>query len=105
MPPCDFRAPEKPVYKDTTAGAIAACGLWEIGKAVTEEERGLYQKCAVKILRSIEKNYCSWDMNKDGIVICGTERYGEGTNIPIIYGDYYFIEALMKIAESDVLFW
>lgn len=103
--PCDFRAPEKPVYKDTTAGAIAACGLWEIGKAVPEEERGLYQKCAVKILRSIEKNYCSWDMNKDGIVICGTERYGEGTNIPIIYGDYYFIEALMKIAESDVLFW
>lgn len=34
----DFRAPEEPVFIDTTAGAIAACGLIEIAKAVGENE-------------------------------------------------------------------
>jgi unsaturated chondroitin disaccharide hydrolase len=102
VPPCDFRSPKEPRYKDTTAGAIAACGLLEISKAVPEQEKDVYRDSALRI---IEENYCNWDMQSDCMVDYGTERYGKGTNIPIIYGDYYFIEALLKVKDTDILFW
>lgn len=105
VPPCDFRSPREPVYKDTTAGAIAACGLWELGNTVCPNEQMLYHNGAVKILKGIEKSCCNWNENEDGIVLYGTERYGQGINMPIIYGDYYFLEALMKIRGNDILFW
>lgn len=105
VPPCDFRSPHAPVYKDTTAGAIAACGLLEIAKVVPVMEQPLYQSQAVKLLQAIESGYCNWNMEEDNILEKGTERYGEGVNIPIIYGDYYFIEALMKIKGNGVFFW
>lgn len=105
VPPCDFRSPKTPIYKDTTAGAIAACGLLEISKIVPEYEKALYEESALKILKSIEEKYCNWDLESDCLVDFGTERYGKGTNIPIIYGDYYFIEALLKIKGTDIMFW
>lgn len=105
VPPCDFRAPKEPIYKDTTAGAIAACGLLEISKVVAEHEKEFYYKGAIRILKGIETHYINWSFDSDALVEYGTERYGKGTNMPIIYGDYYFIEALMKIKGNDKLFW
>jgi unsaturated chondroitin disaccharide hydrolase len=105
VPPCDFRAPKEPIYKDTTAGAIAACGLLELSKVVPEYEKGIYLEGAIRILKGIETQFCNWNLDTDSLVEYGTERYGKGTNMPIIYGDYYFIEALMKIKRNDILFW
>ncbi|HCL01769.1 MAG TPA: glycosyl hydrolase family 88 [Lachnoclostridium phytofermentans] len=105
VPPCDFRSPKDPIYKDTTAGSIAACGLLEISKVVPEYEKGIYLEGAIRILKGIETNFCNLSFDTDSLVEYGTERYGKGTNIPIIYGDYYFIEALMKIKGNDILFW
>lgn len=106
VPPCDFRSPETPVYKDTTAGACAACGLLEIAKAVPEYEKKLYAGAAVKILKAIGERYCDWSESEDSIVQCGTEAYHFGAkNIPIIYGDYFFMEALLKLKGKYTLFW
>ena len=104
VPPCDFRSPKEPVYKDTTAGAIAACGLIEISKNVPEFEKDLYLNSAVKILKAIEK-CCNWSNEEASIVQKGTEAYSNGHNMPIIYGDYYFIEAILKLRGDQVLFW
>lgn len=38
VPRLDFRQPDEPHYIDSSAGAIAACGLIEIAKAVPERE-------------------------------------------------------------------
>lgn len=106
VPPCDFRSPAIPVYKDTTAGVCAACGLLEIAKAVPEYEKNLYANAAFRILKETEERYCDWSENEDGIVQCGTEAYHFGAkNIPIIYGDYFFIEALLKLKGDNMLFW
>lgn len=106
VPPCDFRSPETPVYKDTTAGACAACGLLEIAKAVPEGEKKLYLNAAIKILQATEKRYCDWSDTEDSIVQFGTEAYHFGAkNIPIIYADYYFIEALLKLNGDFTLLW
>lgn len=106
VPPCDFRSPAIPVYKDTTAGVCAACGLLEIAKAVPEYEKNLYANAAFRILKETEERYCDWSENEDSIVQCGTEAYHFGAkNIPIIYGDYFFIEALLKLKGDNMLFW
>jgi unsaturated chondroitin disaccharide hydrolase len=105
VPPCDFRGPQEPVYKDTTAGMCAACGLIEISKVVPEFEKELYLEAAIKILKATEK-YCDWSDSEDSIVQMGTEAFHFGAkNIPIIYGDYYFIEAISKLRGNHLLLW
>lgn len=105
IPKCDFRAPDEPCYVDTTAGAIASCGLIEIAKCVDEYEKKMYFDAAIKILKALEKNYCNFDFDKDFILDGGTERYGRGVHIPIIYGDYFFMEAIYKLKGYKLLLW
>lgn len=106
VPSCDFRSPESPVYKDTTAGLCAACGLIEIAKAVPEFEKRLYENAALKIIMATEERYCDWSETEDSIVQCGTEAYYFGEkNIPIIYGDFFLIEAVLKMKGSCTRLW
>ncbi|MGL6173414.1 MAG: glycoside hydrolase family 88 protein [Cellulosilyticaceae bacterium] len=105
VPKCDFRCPAEPVVYDSTAGAIAACGLIELAKIVPEYEKKLYFNAAINILKALEERCCNWEENEDSILQMGTERYGGGEHKPIIYGDYYFVEALYKLRENKVLFW
>lgn len=106
VPVVDFRAPAEPVWKDTTAGAITACGLIEIMKRVDEHEKEVYEKAVFKILKGLEKN-CDFSLDNQSILQNGTERYHDtrGFHIPIIYGDYYLMEALLKLKGNDILFW
>ena len=106
IPPCDFRSPKEPRYKDTTAGVCAACGLIEIAKTVSEFEKDLYVNTAIKILKSTEELCYNWSDREDSIVQMGTEAYHSAAkNIPIIYGDYFFIEAILKLRGENLLFW
>ena len=100
VPPIDFREPEEPKTYDTTAGAITACGLIEIAKCVPEFEKKMYLKAAINILKETEEKFCNWSLDEDSIVQYGSEAYHAkptGINIPIIYGDYYFIDAIHKL--------
>lgn len=107
LPRCDFRSPGEPVIYDSTAGAIAACGLLEIAGCVPEYEAGLYRNAAVRVLKAMDQSFCNWDLEQDSILQMGTEQYhGEkGRHIPIIYGDYFFIEAIYKLTGQTFLFW
>ena len=106
LPLVDFKAPAEPVLYDSTAGAIAACGLIEIAKYVTNEtEQALYLNAAIKILKAMEKEFCNWEDNEDSILQMGTEAYSKGIHIPIIYGDFYFAEAIYKLKGFDFLVW
>ena len=107
MPNCDFRAPSQPVIKDTTAGAIAACGLIEIANNVNEYEKKTYLDAAINILKAMEEKCCNWGTDEQAILTMGTTAYHDlkGRNIPIIYGDYYFIEAILKLKGNNILFW
>jgi len=113
IPLVDFRAPEEPVYYDTTAGVAAARGMLEIAEAVSEYEKPMYLQAAINILKATEKKYCNWNPEEDSIVAGGSRSYGakEGSydaiekNVPIIYGDYFFIEAILRLLNKDFLIW
>lgn len=102
----DFRAPKEPVYVDTTASACAACGLLQIAELVPEQEKELYLNHGVKMLAALEKE-CCWDPEKDSILQRGTGAYGRDADahIPIIYGDYFFTEGILRLMGKDFLIW
>ena len=107
----DFKAPEEPVYYDSTAGVCAACGLIELSKLVSESEGRAYLDAAVKTLKAADENFCDYSENEDALVKMGTERYPHneeemrGVHIPIIYGDFFFVEAILKLRGNDFFIW
>lgn len=111
LPLVDFGAPEAPVYYDSTAGVCAACGILEIAKYVSEEEGEEYTREAIRLLKACDEHFCNYDDKQDALVMMGTERYPhnekamKGVHIPIIYGDFFFVEALLKLKGNDFLIW
>lgn len=107
VPDSDFRAPKEPVKKDTSAGAIAACGLLELAKIVPEREKEWYVESADRLLLGLIKN-CDFSLEEQSVLQNGSLQYhgAEQTHIPLIYGDYYLVEALQKrLFENEVSFW
>ena len=111
LPRVDFRAPSEPVMYDSTAGVCAACGLIEIAKALPENEGGMYMHAAVNILKAIEKNFADYNPDRDDMITHGTVLYPnkpgqeKGVHISIIYADYFFTEALLKLLGEEFLPW
>ena len=115
LPRIDFRAPAEPVYYDSTAGAIAACGLIELGKLLPEHEGGAFTFAAVNILKAMEKAFCNFDPANDHMLDYGSIRYpatesdmervNDLVHISIIYGDYFYTEAILKLMGSEFLPW
>ena len=105
IPVCDFRSPKTPLIYDSTAGAIAACGFLEIAKFVSDPD--IYTDAALSILKALSARCCDWSIETDALLTMGTERYHseKGRHIPLIYGDYFFAEALVKISLPDFLAW
>ena len=105
LPLLDFRAPASPVLYDSTAGAIAASGLISLSELVPESEKSLYLNGAINLLEALRTQAYEQDSNIDYLLSKGSEAYGSETfkgrhHISIIYGDYYFLEALMKLERT-----
>ncbi len=111
LPIVDFTAPTEPVYYDSTAGVCAACGMLEIAKYVSEQEAKKYTLEALNLLKACDKAFCDYNTDTDALVLMGTERYPhresdrKGVHIPIIYGDFFFVEALLKLKGNSFLIW
>ncbi len=107
--PIDFKAPKEPVYYDSTAGVCAACGMLEIAKYVTDAEAETYQKAAINILKATDKYFADYSENEDALVLMGSSRYpnesDKGLHMPIIYADFYFVEAMLKLKGNEFLIW
>lgn len=104
--PVDFRQPLECTWEDSTAATIAACGMLEIAKCVNEPESKLYQDAALKMLHALEENRCNWSEDCDHIVEKCTAAYHDKEHeFSIIYGDYYFIEAIWKLTGEEVFIW
>ena len=113
LPRVDFRAPSEPVLYDATAGAIASCAFIELGKLLPENEGGMYMNAAVNILKAMDAKFTNYDPSNDHMLDFGTVRYPvegltfekAGVHISIIYGDFFFTEAVLKLLGSDFLPW
>ncbi|MDR0449759.1 MAG: glycoside hydrolase family 88 protein [Treponema sp.] len=108
VPPVDFRAPDEPELYDSSAGTIAACGLLLVAELSSGEEGKLYYDAALGILKATEEKFCDWDPSRDSIVQKGAVAYHakpEELQIPLIYADYFFTEAVRRLLQPDLKLW
>jgi unsaturated chondroitin disaccharide hydrolase len=104
--PADFKQPAEPNCEDSSAAAIAACGLIELAKAVDEDEKDVYLNAALKLLKTLDEKRCNWSEQSDCIVENCTRGYnGKLNHMTLIYGDYYFMEAIFKLKGNDIFLW
>lgn len=104
VPAYDFRQAAESTDCDTSAGAIAACGLIEIAKQVPECEKSFYLNVAIKMLKALVERHCNWSMKEESI-LQGAAESSKRLNIPIIFGEYYLIEGIYKLKGFEPLFW
>jgi unsaturated chondroitin disaccharide hydrolase len=109
VPWCDFKAPgDQP--KDASAAAIAASGLLTLADLVPVDRRALYHDGAVGILASLAAHYRAPDTD-EALLLHGCVAYhsasmnqAEERDTTMIYADYFFVEALVKLQGGQGLF-
>ncbi|MBR3934918.1 MAG: glycoside hydrolase family 88 protein [Clostridia bacterium] len=110
LPPADFGAPKEYFAYDSTAGACTAAGLIELAKYVPDK-KDIYIDAAIKVLKAIDEKCANYDESIDYLVNLGSLRCPRediedaGTNMPIIYGDFFYVEAILKLKGNEFFIW
>ncbi|OCT14653.1 glycosyl hydrolase [Paenibacillus pectinilyticus] len=102
IPLWDFRTgDDADLLKDTSAAACAASGLLEIADLVPVDEAGLYRKQAIRMIEALTRDYADFAGERESILREGTghKPVGQNVNVGLIYGDYYYVEAVAKLRE------
>lgn len=102
VPHWDFRA--EPTLdgepRDSSAGACAASGLLELSQLLTEKTGRVYRSAAERILKSLYDDYGTWDNPAHHAILLhgtGHKPAGQNVDVSLIYGDYFFLEAIAKL--------
>lgn len=104
--PVDFRQPKEPAWEDSCGACVIAGGLLEIAKHVSAFEQEMYRNAAVKILKAIAEKRADWSQDCDAIVQnCSASYHNETHHVTMTYADYYFMEAVYKLAGTGRLLW
>ncbi len=109
VPPWDFDAPVDDRQDDSSAGAIAASGLWQLADLTEDSRRATrYQDAALTILDSLcTDHYESWhEPEWDGVLKHGVYHKGKGLGVDesVMWGEFFFLEAICKVlalVDSD----
>jgi hypothetical protein len=109
IPYWDFNAPNIPnESRDASAASIAASALFELSGFMKDEAlRKKFYDAAVSILESLtRKPYFTDQKNDFGVLnyAVGNKPAGTEIDVSLIYGDYYFIEALLRYRQYRTSF-
>ena len=102
---CDFCQPAEEERIDNIAGAIAACGLQELSGLTGEKKWKLQAEC---LTDGLLEHCADWGDSCCGILTRCTASYhddGAGRHTNILYGDYFLVEALMRLCGKDPELW
>ena len=95
--------------RDTSAGAIAASGLFELSGllAAGDPDRRAFHDAATALLGILTSRYLNNDPDEDGILRGGVchQPLGQGVNECCLWGDYFYVEALARQNETWSSFW
>ena len=98
VPPWDFNAPaDSRTQLDTSAGAIAAAGLLRLARLIQDPVKGhFYWTTAILMLRSLCEDHLGKTKGWEGLLKGGVYHMHKnlGVNESVMWGDYFFTEAL-----------
>jgi unsaturated chondroitin disaccharide hydrolase len=101
VPPNDYDDPRRPVLYDSSAAAIAASGLLNLGKIVQDPvHASRYRAAALTSLFTLTgSDYLAADTpGWEGILKHGVyhQPKGIGVDESVMWGEYFFVEAVDK---------
>lgn len=104
IPYWDFEAPLIPFAKrDASAAAIIASALLELGQYANATEKKEYISAAETILQSLSGDEYRAKAGQNGGFILkhstGAFPFNSEIDVPLIYADYYFLEALKRYKD------
>lgn len=96
--------------RDSSSAAIAVCGLLELAKQLplSNPKRAFYEETAVKIARNLSKSYTTKEIpESNGILIHSVydKNSDKGVDECVIWGDYFYMEALIRLSRSWNKYW
>ncbi len=100
--------------RDSSASAIAVCGIYEMCKYLDEEKAAPYLEAADKMLRALMEHCANRDYKKsNGILLHGTYARdskentckNRGVDECNTWGDYFYMEALIRTLKDWNLYW
>jgi hypothetical protein len=99
IPYWDCNAPDIPNEpRDVSAATCTASALYELSK-YDRENAGKYLEWANTIIENITKNYRAELNSHKGFLLLhstGAKLLGFEIDVPLVYADYYFLEALLR---------
>jgi unsaturated chondroitin disaccharide hydrolase len=106
IPPNDWDETDPPFPYESSAAAIAASGLWNLADLTGDAARArLYRDYAIEIIDTLtEPEFCAIDTpDWEGILKhgCYHQRKGLGVDESVMWGEYFFLEALSKVAGLE----
>jgi unsaturated chondroitin disaccharide hydrolase len=108
IPRWDFRAPEEkdPVW-DSSAGACAASGMLELSLLTPGQESAALRQTATEMVQALDTKCGAWDTDDEGLLHFGTgnKPANDNVHVSLIYGDYFFVEALAKLRGQTDTWW
>lgn len=113
IPYWDMKAPgtETPdnssVPRDASAASLIASGLYELACYVDAGRAERYRKSADAILASLAESYTITPGEKEGFILdhsTGHHPAESEIDVPLIYADYYYLEALMRKRDVNKCF-
>ncbi|WP_231889999.1 glycoside hydrolase family 88 protein [Bacillus sp. SJS] len=95
--------------KDSSSTAIAACGLHELAKHTTDKElRSYYGQAASAMLRDLYEGYSTRNHpESNALILHGVYAKPEqlGVDEGNLWGDYYYMEGLVRLKKNWNLYW
>ena len=92
------------IPRDASAAAITCSALFELGK-YSMKNREKYFEAATKILESLSSpSYMAISGNNHYFILnhsVGSIPHGVEIDVPLIYADYYFLEAMTRKIQND----
>lgn len=104
IPYWDFDAPAVPNEpRDASAAAVIASALYELSAFTVQ---GNYKDKADEILQNLYTYYRADEGKSRGFILLhstGSKPSGSEVDVPLIYADYYFLEALLRKKRLEEL--
>lgn len=100
--------------RDSSSASIAACGMLEMIKSMNEEDAALYRRYAGQMMKALYDGYAVKDEKlSNGLVLHSTYSNHSPYNTCNHYGvdecnswgDYFYMEALMRLHKDWELYW
>jgi len=104
VPYWDFNDPSIPnAPRDASSAAVVASALLELSTFLPLEKAAEYRNAAVKMLTSLSSEQYQSGKSKPSFLLHSTGHWPAKSEIDasIIYADYYYIEALLRLKRLN----